>query len=200
MIKSLLLVCTVLFFTACSSSMPYNYSIKTNELQFKISDKNYFTKKLQNPQYISTSDSCTNQSYLLKEKRYFIEYISLDTNCSWNGLASGYFEREFKSELKLKSMIAIERLDIKNYTFSTFKINDYYSLKTITIYSVFTDTFIIDFEGTLYNELLQKLKPTYKKKYKEMPRFIADYKYSMVKFNFFNSYFNRESSSFDIDR
>jgi hypothetical protein len=175
--------------------MPYKYSVKIDELRFKISDTNYLTKKLNNPEYILTSDSCTNESYLLKEERYFIEYISLDTNCSWNGLASGYFEREFKSELKLKSMVAVERIDIKNYSFSTFKINGKYSLNTITMYIGFTNIFIIDFEGALYNELLSKLQPTYKNQFVSMPIFKADYKYSMVKFNFFNSYFNRESSS-----
>jgi hypothetical protein len=196
MIKNLLLIFTALLFTACSSVMPYNFSKKTDELKFKISDENYLTQKLNNPKYILTFDSCTNKSYLLKEKRYFIEYISLETNCNWNGLASGYFESEFKSKLKLKSMKGIERIDIKNYSFSTFKINDKYSLNTITMYIGFTDIFIIDYEGTLYNELLGKLKPTYKNKFESLPRFEADYNYSMVKYNVFKSYFNREVESF----
>ena len=197
MFKNLFLLFIALFFSACSSYLtPYKYSSQTNELMFKVSDTDYFIKKLHNPKYIITSDTCTNKSYLLKEKRYFIEYISLDSNCSWNGLASGYFEREFKSELKLKSMVALERIDIDNYSFSTFKINDTYILNMITMYGGFTDIFIVDFEGGLYNELLAKLKPTYKKHFNSMPRFKADYNYSMVKFNFFNSYFNREREVF----
>jgi len=195
MIKSLYILLMTLFFAACSSIVPYNYSTKKDELKFKISDNNYLTKKLNNPEYISTFDTCTNKSYLLKEKRYFVEYISLENNCNWNGLASGYFEREFKSKLKLKSMKALERIDIKNYSFATFKIDDKYSLNTITMYIGFTDIFIIDFEGELYNELLVKLNPSYENKFESLPRFMADYDYSLVKFNLFNSYFNREASS-----
>ncbi len=196
MVRSLFFIFVLLFFTACSSIMPYTYSSKTDELKFKISDKNYLTKKLNNPQYIFTSDHCTDESYLLKEKRYFIEYISLSLHCSWNGLPDGYFEREFKSKLKLKSMVAVERIDIKNYSFSTFKINDKYSLNTITIYTTYSNTFIVDFEGELYTEILTKLNPKYQNKFQSMPRFTANYKYSLVDYNFFNSYFNRESESF----
>jgi len=192
MIKSLFILFIAIFFTACSSVMPYTYSSKTNELKFKISKDNYFIKKLNNPEYIMTSDRCTNESYLLKEKRYFIEYVSLQNNCSWNGLPDGYFEREFKFELKLKSMVAVERIDIKNYSFSTFKINDKYTLNTITIYTTDSNTFIIDYEGKLYNQLLLKLNPSYQNTFLSSSRFKADYNYSMVRFNFFNSYFNRD--------
>jgi len=192
MIKSLFILFIAIFFTACSSVMPYTYSSKTNKLKFKISKENYFIKKLNNPEYIMTSDRCTNESYLLKEKRYFIEYVSLQNNCSWNGLPDGYFEREFKFELKLKSMVAVERIDIKNYSFSTFKINDKYTLNTITIYTTDSNTFIIDYEGKLYNQLLLKLNPSYQNTFLSSSRFKADYNYSMVRFNFFNSYFNRD--------
>lgn len=196
MIKNLFILFAIFLFTACTSTIPYNYSSKTNELKFKISEENYFTKELNNPKYISTFDDCANESYLLKEERYFIEYISLDYNCKWNGLADGYFEREFKAKLKLKSMLPLERIDIKNYSFSTFKIDDKYSLNTITIYSVNSNIFIIDYDGTLYNELLVKLNPTYQNTFLSSPRFKADYKYSMVRFNILNSYFNREIQTF----
>lgn len=194
MLKKILLLFTLLIFTGCSSFSTFNYSKKKEEIKFKISKEQYLTKKLNNSKYIYTSDNCTNNSYLLKEKRYFIEYISIDTNCNWNGLASGYFEREFKSELKLNSMEILERIDIKNYSFATFKINDKYSLNIISIYTSFTDTFIIDFDGELYNELLSTLNPSYIYKYEELPRYKDDYNYSLVQYNFFHNYFNRESS------
>jgi len=196
MIKNLLILFTVIYFTGCSSVMPYTYSSKTNELKFEISEENLFIKKLNNPEYIMTSDRCTNESYLLKEKRYFIEFVSLQNNCSWNGLPDGYFEREFKFELKLKSMVAVERIDINNFSFSTFKINDKYSLNTITIYTGDSNIFIIDYEGKLHEQLLLKLNPTYQNNFALMPRFKADYNYSMVRFNFFNSYFNRDVRDF----
>lgn len=196
MIKSLLLIFITIFFTACSSSMPFTYTSTIDELKFELPKNNTLTKKLNNPKYIITSDSCANESYLLKEKRYFIEYISLDLDCSWNGLPSSYFEREFKEILKLKSMVALERIDIENYSFSTFKINDKYKLNTISIYTVFTNTFIVDFEGKLYEELLTKYKPSYTNTFTFMPRFQADYKYSMVDFNFLHHYFNREKEIF----
>ena len=173
MIKSLLLIFITIFFTACSSSMPFTYTSTIDELKFELSKNNIFIKKLNNP-----------------------KYISLDLDCSWNGLPSGYFEREFKEILKLKSMVALERIDIENYSFSTFKINDKYKLNTISIYTVFTNTFIVDFEGKLYEELLTKYKPSYTNTFTFMPRFQADYKYSMVDFNFLHHYFNREKEIF----
>ena len=93
-------------------------------------------------------------------------------------------------------MKAIERIDIKNYSFSKFKINNEFILNTITMYTTHSNTFIIDFDGELYDELLLKLNPKYENKFKSMPRFQVDYKYSLVKYNFFNSYFNREREIF----
>lgn len=192
MFKTVLLIFIVLFFSACGSSAIYNYNQSNNEIKLKVANKSYLTQKLDNEKFNSTFDTCTNESYLLQTSDYFIEHISLNSNCHWNGLASGYFESLFKEKLKLKSMIALERIDINNYTFSTLKINDSHRLNIISLYTVFSDTFIIDYKGELYEELLTKLNPSYIDNYKHLPRFQTNYHHSLVKNNFINSYFNQE--------
>mgnify|MGYP000173189910 CR=1 FL=1 len=44
MIKNLLLIFIVLFFTACSYSFLYNFNLSTKELKLKIDDENTITK------------------------------------------------------------------------------------------------------------------------------------------------------------
>lgn len=181
-----------LFFTACGS-LTYNYNTQIDELNFKISENEVLTQQLRNTEEINTFGYCVDNSYLLIGSDVFVEHISLESNCKWNGLASGYFEYAFKEKLKLKSMKAMERIHIKNYSFSTFTINEQYRLHMIEVFSVFRNTFIIDYKGELYNKLLGRLKPDYKNSYESLPLFKADYKESLVRNNIFKGYFSRES-------
>jgi hypothetical protein len=147
-----------------------------------------------------TSDSCTNLSYIsnINDKEYgqlFIEYISLDNSCSWNSFQRGNFESLFKSTLKLKSMRAVERIDYKNYEFSTYIIDDKYYLNLVYKYSTFEDLFILDYEGKYYTTLRAKFDNTYTNDYLDKLRFKSDYSKSLVSMNFINSYFSRDAES-----
>ena len=100
-----------------------------------------------------TYDSCTKFSYISQneEEKYgklFYEYINLDSNCSWNGMSRGFFDDLFKSTLKIKKIKNIERIEYKNYEFSTYIIDDKYYMNLIYSYSVYEDFFIIDYEST----------------------------------------------------
>lgn len=193
MYKWILLVITAFLFTACTVPMTtYNYDVKTKEVQFKIKKDETYTLKMNNPKYTYTLDECVNDGYLLQNDSYFVENISLDTNCKWNGLARGYFIYDFKEKLKLDSMKKVERIKVSNYEFSTYKINNDSILNLVYVYNTFQDTFILDYDGVLYKTLLKKLKPDYVYKYDGMKRFKSDYHESLVRKNFINYYFSKD--------
>lgn len=191
MAKNLMFCVLILLFTACSS-VTYNYKQSLNELNFKLDENKFLKKKLDNTKFVYTFDKCTNDSYLLLNEDIFVENISLQTNCRWNGLSNGFFEYEFKHKLKLKSMESLERIDVKNYHFSTHKINETHRLHIIWIWGAYTDTFIIDYTGKLYQELLSHLKPDYKYTHQGLSPFKADYQESLVRLNFIKGYFNAD--------
>lgn len=156
---------------------------------------------LLNSKKINTYDSCSDFSYIskIKNEKYgdlFFEYISLDSSCSWNGLSRGYFEYLFKTTLKLKSFKTIDRIDIENYEFSTYLINDEYYINIIYKYSTFEDLFIIDYDGKYFTKLIKEFDEAYENKYLNKKRFSSNYSNSLVKMNFINSYFSRQRESF----
>uniref|UniRef100_UPI0040484A1F hypothetical protein n=1 Tax=Aliarcobacter sp. TaxID=2321116 RepID=UPI0040484A1F len=144
-----------------------------------------------------TFDSCTNYSFIAnkydeKNGKLFIEYISLDSSCSWNGFQRGYFEYLFKSTLKLKSFELKERIEFENYEVSTYLIDDKYFMNIIYKFSVFEDLFIIDYNGIYSTQLIKKSKKEYENIYLNKERFSSNYSKSLVKTNLFNYYFSKE--------
>ena len=147
-----------------------------------------------------TYDSCTKFSYILQneEEKYgklFYEYINLDSNCSWNGMSRGFFDDLFKSTLKIKKIKNIERIEYKNYEFSTYIIDDKYYMNLIYSYSVYEDFFIIDYEGKLFDEMIRLHDKNYINKYTNEPRFNSNYSNSLVRMNILNGYFSKQGES-----
>ncbi|MFA9372516.1 MAG: hypothetical protein ACERKK_00040 [Poseidonibacter sp.] len=183
MFRNYIIYLVIFIFAGCSQNYDNNF-FKNNV----IYDKNKI-------QY--TFDSCTNSSYILntKDEKYgklFIEYISLDIDCRWNGLERGYFEYLFKQTLKIKEFKVIERLDYENYEISTLLIDNKYYLNIIHFFIVTENTFIIDQEGVLTNELINKFDKNYKNEYLNKNRYKFDYNKSLVNLNFINAYFSKE--------
>lgn len=193
MFKNLLLLLCVLLFSGCSS-MIYSYNHNNSEIKFNIEKEEFLTKKLSNTEYIYTSDPCVIESYLLVNSSLFIEHINLDSNCTWNGSSDSFFESLFKEKLKLKSLEALERVNIEKYTFSVLKINNTHRLHTITIWGATLDTFIIDYEGRLFKELSRHLGVTYKNTFDDLPLFKTQYKQSLVQHNTLKNYFNASAN------
>lgn len=144
-----------------------------------------------------TFDSCANFSYISRidnneKEKMFVEYINLNRECNWNGLQRGYFEYLFKSTLKLKDVEIVERIDYKNYEFTTYIIDKKYYLNLIYIYNVYEDYFIVDYTGNYAYDLMKKFSINYKNDFIDKQRFYSNYSNSLVKMNFINSYFSRE--------
>lgn len=158
--------------------------------------------KLENEKKISTFDSCTNFSYISqstnnKYDKLFIEYINLDNFCKWNGLQRGYFVDLFKSTIKAKSFRLIERIEHNNSEYNTYLIDEKYYVNIIYKYTVFEDLFIIDYAGIYTTEQIQSFDKSYNNLYLDKPRFSSNYSNSLVRMNFLNSYFTRESEGYE---
>ena len=157
-------------------------------------------QNLENNKRNYTYDSCTNFSYFAQNKeekfgKLFYEYINLDRSCSWNGFQRGFFEDLFKSTLKIKDMKIIERVEFKNYEFTTYIIDDKYYMNLIYIYTVYEDFFIVDYDGKLFDEMIRKYDKNYINKFLKELRFNSNYSNSLVKMNILNGYFSKQSES-----
>lgn len=188
----------ILFFSACSIGALNNYSSKTKELSFYSNSKLVEKLSFDNPKqkhYLSMP--CVLDSYTIEEKnnkygKLFFEYIDLNSNCIWRGLANGFFETSLNYELKLDSFEVVENIDINNYTFKTYKINNESYLSAIYSYYTNTNMFLLDYEGKFYTKFLKELKPNYKSKYLHKKRFTGNYNKSLVRKNIFEKYFRQE--------
>ncbi|WP_418187184.1 hypothetical protein [Aliarcobacter lanthieri] len=183
-IKNILILLVILFFTACSS---------TNSLNLQESEFSNIKKQ-------NTFDSCTNFSYisLSDDENYgkiFSEYISLDSSCKWNGLARGYFVELFKDTIKLNFKL-VERVEFDNVEVSTYLVNDNSYVNIISKYKVYEDLLIIDYKGIYSTNLIKQFDPFYVNKYLDKSRLDTDYFKSLVRMNFINYYFVKESQSF----
>ncbi|QEZ88406.1 hypothetical protein [Aliarcobacter cibarius] len=165
-----------------------------------ISSKNVsFNNNFSNLKKQNTYDYCSKFSYIanvedIKYKKLFIEYINLDQNCKWNGLASGFFISLFKDNLKVKSFEYVEKYDFKNIEILTYIIDDIYYVDFINEFGVFDDKLIIDYSGIYTDEILRKNGKI--NNYKDYPRLDFNYDKSLVRFNFINNYFSRDSENF----
>ena len=71
-------------------------------------------------------------------------------------------------------------------------IDNKYYLNIIHFFTVTENTFIIDQEGVLTNELINKFDKNYKNEYLNKNRYKFDYNKSLVNLNFINAYFSKE--------
>jgi len=188
MLKNLIYLLVFIFFTACS--FHDSSSNKINEII-----KNDKTK------VINTFSNCSNDTFvsITNSKKYgklFIENIDLNFQCKWNGLARVYFEDLFVDSLNLQNIKVIERVDYKNYEFTTYLINDEYYLNLIYKYMSLKDVFILDYEGKLSTELLQEFNQSFSNDYTKKSRFNRHYNKSMVNQNIIYNYFEKERGLF----
>lgn len=182
MSKYIYILLLALFFTSCSHSNLNSYS-------------NYIDISKEKKQF--TNDSCTFNSYILNTSNslygnIFIEQISLNSNCIWNGFQRSYFDNLFKEKNHIKTMVAIERMDFKNYEFSTYLINDKYIMNLIYEFSSNENTFIVDYSGKLFTKMIKQFDKNYKNIYLDEPRYSSDYNSSLVNQNIIKHYYKKD--------
>lgn len=203
-IKNLFLFLSIIFlFSSCASLNNFTkYTKQKKELVF-YKDKELLSSLIfSNPkQEYYHFPICVKESFVINDlnKNYgkiFFEYIDLDSQCTWTGLANSFFETSLNYELKLKSLEVIEKFDIGSYTFKTYKIDNKTYLNAIYIYSTFSNIFLLDYDGKLYTKLLRKLKPNYENKFLNKNRYKGNYNSSLVRKNIIEHYFKYENIRF----
>ena len=97
----------------------------------------------------------------------------------------------------MKSLNAIERIDYKNFEFSTYLIDDKYYLNLVYQFGTKDNYFLIDYDGKYFDELIKTHLPNYVNKSLNQLRFSSDYHNSLVKMNIINSYFSKERETIE---
>lgn len=166
------------------------FTFENNELKFKINSEYYYTFALNNYETKTRHDSYILEAYTISSDNLFVEYVHVDNDVIWNGLASSFFVNLFKEKLPINSMQVIEKKEFEHYKFITYKINDEFTLNFIYIYEINKDIFIIEKNAELYINLLQSFQKDYKYKFDKNQDLEFDINISIVKENALNGYFN----------
>ncbi|NQY94471.1 MAG: hypothetical protein HRT43_09920 [Campylobacteraceae bacterium] len=193
--KFLLLILISFFFISCSTSAVFQYSTQTNTLF--LGDSNSPVKvEFSDPKYRGSIHKCTSFPYTINDDhskygKLFVESISLYDVCNWNGFPLGLLESKIRFLSEVKSMKTVETVEVNNYVFKTYLVNEKEYLSIMYIYGL-KDTFIVDDEGILYAEVLKSFDENYVDMYGSKPRYSSNYNKSMVRDNIMHHYFERE--------
>jgi len=164
------------------ASIP-TYKFDDNKLYFKVKSEEFYEYELGEYDIKTRHDPFVLEAYTLGNKDIFIEYIKIDNNSQWIGHALSLYEGFFKEKLVIKSMDTIEKKEIGQYVFKTYKINDSFVLHLIYIYTAVLDVIILDTKGELYKQLLFRLDGNYEYKFDNEEKGDVNFNISMVKEN-----------------
>lgn len=195
--KKIFILIVVLFFVACQQQYDpiFKYNKQAKQMDFKIGQE-YFSFQLYNPLYTKRIDTNANDAFTITIKEssenMFVEYIDVYSNTIWNAQARSLYENFLKTNLKLKSLEVLERIEVdKNYEFTTYLVNKKERLHLIYIFDANKDIFIFDGKGKLYNELINKMIVNYEDKYKDMPNYYINFNKSLTAHNPLYNYFHQ---------
>lgn len=179
--KLLFIIFISVFFSSCISSNNIDIQKDFSSLQ---NNKKF------------TVDFCSDSSFInnIKTNIYgdlFIENISLNNNCQWNGLSRGFFEDLFRKSLNIKKLQIIERFNFSNIEFTTYLVDDKFYVNLIYQYLFNKDIFILDYKGIYSEEKIKIFNKDYKNKYISKNRFTEKYSLSLVNKNIVNGYFSK---------
>ncbi len=169
------------------------FTFEDNALKFKVDSQHYYTYDLNNYETKTRHDSYILEAYTLKSENLFVEYVNVDHDVNWNGLASSLFLGLFKEKLPITSMHIVEKKEFENYEFITYKINDDFTLNFIYIYELHKDIFIIEKNADLYINLLKSFNKDYIYKFDTKQELEFDINLSIVKENALNGYFKLDN-------
>jgi hypothetical protein len=171
------------------------FNFENNKLNFKVSPEHFYSYELDNYETKTRHDSYTVEAYTIKSDNLFIEYIHVDSDVQWRGLASSLYIEFLKDKLAIKNMDILEKKEYENFDFYTFKIDGHLILNFIYIYEINKDVFILDIKSELYENLLRNFDKNYKYKFEQNKEDILDIDISIVNENNFFNYFGHEDMS-----
>lgn len=160
-------------------------------LMFKKSNESHFTYNLDSFNMKVRHDPYVLKAYTLNTSELHIEHIQLDHMASWRGLSRSLYESFLKEQLNIE-LQTLERIEVDNYEFTTYRVNDSFILHLIFIWEANKETFILDTQGKLYKTLLTDLKDNYKYNYSNEEKGAVNFDISIVKDNSLRQYFGTE--------
>lgn len=169
------------------ASLP-TFKFENNQLHFKLKNDDYFIYELGEYEIKTRHDSYVLEAYTLNNNELFLEYIRPDNIASWNGDFLGFYEDFFKEKLGIKTFKKLEELEVNNYTFKVFKIDNSFVLHTIYISTVISDIIIIDMKGNLYKNLLFRLEGKYDYNFEKEDKGSVNFNISLIKENCLRGY------------
>jgi len=146
--------------------------------------------------YRGNLNRCTKFPYTITDNhpkygKIFVESVSLYDICNWNGHPLSLLEGKIRFSGSIGSMSTVEKIEVNNYVFKTYLINEKEYLSIIYIYDT-KDRFIVDNKGVLYTKILKTFDKNYENKFSSQLRYNKTYDKSMVRDNIIYSYFQRE--------
>ncbi len=193
LIKNFLLLFTILFFLGCQSEHKplFTYKQDKQQLLFQIDQKMQFQLTARSFKYQLRHGQNVFKAFTLYDdiNAIFIEHVQLSPNGGWNGQPRSVYRNFIKEKLRIKSMEVLDRQEMGNYEFTTYKINNKYVLYFVYIWESQRDTFIYDAKGLLYNKLIKKLNPSHNTNSLDLPNYGRLFNESLVHYNTIYRYF-----------
>ncbi|PLY07648.1 MAG: hypothetical protein C0625_05585 [Arcobacter sp.] len=174
-----------------NASIP-TYKFEDNKLYFKVKTDEFYEHDLGQYNIKTRHDPFVFEAYTLDSKDIFLEYIRIDDNSQWNGQVLSLYESFFKEKLNIKEFETIEKKEIGNYTFKTYKIDNSFIIHMIYISTGISDIIIFDTKSNLYKNLLCRLDANYEYKFKNEEKGDINFNISMVKENCLREFFRAD--------
>ncbi|RXJ86633.1 hypothetical protein, partial [Arcobacter sp. CECT 8985] len=130
------------------------FSLEDNTLKFKVNSDYFYTYTLENFEIKTRHDPYVIDAYTLKTKDFFLEHIRVDTDVSWNADALSLYENFLVENLKLKNIKLLEKKEFEHFEFIIYQIDKIHILPLVYVWEVYKDIFILDFNLSLYEDLI----------------------------------------------
>ena len=140
----------VVFISGCAYQP--NYQLAQDNVILKNKDK-HINIQLSNPVKIPNFNNCVFDAYTLNDEKIHIEYIDIKSQCSWNGLASGFYQDFLNTYFK--SLKTLDRYIDDKYDISFYETKDE-KFYFISLYDVWNEIFILDYTGEIASKLNDK--------------------------------------------
>ncbi len=176
-------------FSSLSKVSQQHFLVEDNTLKFLLRSGDYLSYKTNNLSKKARFSPSVLDAYTLSNKEIFLESVTINTNFTWSGQPRSIYEDFFKEELNIDSKVLLKRIDIGNYEFSIYKIDDSFILHFIYIWFHDKNIFIVDSKGELFQELLKELKDDYIYKYDDEKKGEINFDISIVQSNTIKGYF-----------
>lgn len=147
--KYLVFVFIAIIFNACSTATTYLHNTK-NSLTINTQNKSIEVPTNGKQRY--QGGGCLQNSLFFEDNKVQIDYMSLKTNCTWTGLAEGYYQDFLRASIQ--GLEKSESMKLDNGNIYKFTANNQYFYLISLYWGSINNLFIIDYTGDITSKLL----------------------------------------------